>query len=89
MSQTLDFIYSLWEDDRIEKLDNYHRMCVWCNITFQGINSTKAMDLVLRIRGMHINICFQKLTNIIYQNTKTYGSMKPLRILLLVITRRI
>ena len=54
MNQELNFISSIWEDDHIEKLDNNHWECLWCDNTFQGINDTRYLTRVLWIRGMHI-----------------------------------
>ena len=54
MNYALNFISSIWEDNRIEKLDNNQCDCLWCDIPFQGINATKALAHVLGIRIMHI-----------------------------------
>ena len=50
----LNFISSIWEDDRIEKLENNQWNCFWFVIPFREINDTKALDGVIGIRGMHI-----------------------------------
>ena len=54
----LDFISSIWDDDRIRRLDEKNWQWLWCNQTFQGINSTKALAHVLGKKGMHIKTCY-------------------------------
>ena len=48
LNQTLNLISFIWEDDQIEKLDNYQWKFLWFEITFQGINYTKGLDQVFR-----------------------------------------
>ena len=43
----LDFIPSIWDDDHIRRLDEKNWQCLWCNQSFQGINSTKSLAHVL------------------------------------------
>ena len=57
MNQLINFISSRWEGYLIKKLDNNQWKCLWCDITFQGITDTKALDNVVGIRGMHIKSC--------------------------------
>ena len=45
----LNFIYSIWDGDSIDRLNN--------NV-FQGINATKALYRVLGTRGIHKKNCF-------------------------------
>ena len=47
----LTSIKSIWEDDQIEKLKDNQWMCLWRDVTFQGIHSTKAT------KSMHIKRC--------------------------------
>ena len=53
----LTSIKSIWEDDHIEKLGDNHWKCLWCDVTFQGINATKALARVIGTKIMHINRC--------------------------------
>ena len=36
----LDYISSIWDDDKILRLDERNCKCLWCNTSFQGIIST-------------------------------------------------
>ena len=58
MNHELSFISSIWEDYHVEKLDNNHWKCLWCNNKIQVINATKDLNGVLGIQGMHIMCCF-------------------------------
>ena len=55
--EVLGSISYIWEDEHIEKPENNHWKCLWCNVKFQGINATKALAHVIRTRYMHIKIC--------------------------------
>ena len=50
-----------WEDDHIERLENNQWMCLWCNIEFQVINATKALDHVIGTKCMHIDRCMASI----------------------------
>ena len=76
----------MWEDDCIEKPKNNQWKCLWVEITFQEINTTKAMSGVIIIRGIHINSFNAAIDNLSYQYTKTIISKKILTILYLLIT---
>ena len=68
----IHFIYSVWLDDHIEKIDNNEWKCLWCGKTFQGINSTKTFWLIyLEQRVCKSIAVILKLINITYQDTKT------------------
>ena len=54
----LDFLSSIWDDDRIERLDVNKWNCIWWDNTFQGINATGDLAHVLGTMGTHINSCF-------------------------------
>ena len=54
----LDVISSIWDDSHILRLDEKNWQCLWCNTSFQGINSTKDLDQVLGKKGMHIKRCY-------------------------------
>ena len=54
----LDFISSIWDDDRIRRLDEHNWQCLWCNQTFQGINATKYLAHKLGKKGMNIKSCY-------------------------------
>ena len=43
----LSSIKSIWEDKHIEKLKDNQWKCLWCDVTFQGINATKALARVI------------------------------------------
>ena len=45
---------SIWEDDHIEKLGDNQWKCLWCDVTFQGINATKALARVIGTKSIHI-----------------------------------
>ena len=53
----LTSIKSIWEDDHIEKLEDNQWKCLWCDVTFQGINATTALARVIGTKSMHINQC--------------------------------
>ena len=53
----LSYISSIWEDKNIEKLKDNQWECLWCNVKFQGINSTKALAHVIGTKSMNIKIC--------------------------------
>ena len=59
--EVLSSISSIWEDDRIEKLGNNHWKCLWCNVKFQGINTTEALSPVIGTKCMHINKCITSI----------------------------
>ena len=68
----LNFIYSVWLDDRIKKLDNNEWKCLWYGTTFQGINSTKLFLLIYLEQGVYTSrVIILKLIHITYQDTKT------------------
>ena len=47
-------IKSIREDDQIEKLEDNQWKCLWCDVTFQRINATKALAHVIGTKSMHI-----------------------------------
>ena len=53
----LTSIKSIWEDNQIEKLEDNQWNCLWCDVTFQGINTTKALAHVIGTKSMHIKRC--------------------------------
>ena len=55
--EVLSSISSILEDDHIDKLENNHWKCLWCDIKFQGINVTKALDHVIGTEFMNIKRC--------------------------------
>ena len=50
----VDFLSSIWDDDRIERLDVNTWNGIWCDNTFQGINVTGDLDHVMGAKGTHI-----------------------------------
>ena len=50
----LSSIKSIWEDKHIEKLEYNQWKCLWCDVTFQGINAKKALDHVIGTKIMNI-----------------------------------
>ena len=50
-------IKSICEDDHIEKLEYDQWKCLWCDVIFQGINTTKALAHVIGTKSMHIKRC--------------------------------
>ena len=52
--EVLGSIKSIWEDKHIEKLEDNQWKCLWCDVTFQGINATKALAHVIGTKSMHI-----------------------------------
>ena len=54
--EVLSYISYIWEYELIERLENNQWKCLWCNIIFQGINATKALDNAIRTTFMHIQI---------------------------------
>ena len=53
----LTTIKSIWEDDQIEKLEDNQWKCLWCDVTFQGINAKKYLSHVIGTKSMHIKRC--------------------------------
>ena len=53
----LSSISYIWEDKHIEKLEDNQWKCLWCDVKFQGINSTKALAHVIGTKSMHIKRC--------------------------------
>ena len=49
----LKFISFIWDDDYIENIDINQWNCLWCGVTFQGIDATKTLARVLGVRGVH------------------------------------
>ena len=45
--KVLSSISSIWEDYRIERLENNQWKYLWCNIKFQGISANKALSYVI------------------------------------------
>ena len=50
-------IKSIWEDKHIEKLEDNEWKFLWCDVTFQGINATKALAHVIGTKSVHIKRC--------------------------------
>ena len=57
-TEVLISISSIWEDDRIERLENNQCKFLWCNVIFQGINAAKDLYNSILIRSVHIERCF-------------------------------
>ena len=57
-NEVLSSITYIWEDDHIDRLENNQWKCLWCNVIFQGVYATKALDHVIGTRIMHIKILF-------------------------------
>ena len=55
--EVISSISFIWEDDHIDKLENNHWKCLWCNVKFHGINATKYLSHIFGTIFMHINIC--------------------------------
>ena len=53
----LSSIKSIGEDKHIENLKDNQWKCLWCDVTFQGINATKSLAHVIGTKSMHINRC--------------------------------
>ena len=47
----------IWYDDQIEMLEDNQWKCLWCDVTFQGINATKALAHIIGTKIMHIKRC--------------------------------
>ena len=50
----LTSIKLIWDDYQIEKLEDNQWKCLWCDVTFQGINATKALARVIGTKCMLI-----------------------------------
>ena len=50
----LTSIKSIWGDNQIEKLKDNQWKCLWCDVTFKGINATKSLAHVIGTKSMHI-----------------------------------
>ena len=60
-------------------LENNWWSCLWCNVIFQGINTTKGISHVIITRGLHINSCFSDIDQShlsIYKNIQLIKSSK-------------
>ena len=57
----LTSIKSICEDDQIENLKDNQWKCLLCDVTFQGINATKALAHVIGTKSMHINQCIDSI----------------------------
>ena len=71
----LHFISSIWDGDKILRLDENNWKCLWCTKIFQGINDTKALAHVLGKKGMHVKSCYvpnDKAHITIYQELNHY-----------------
>ena len=55
--EVLSYISSIWEYDHIEKPENIQWKCLWCNVKFQGLNTTKSLAHVIGTKCMHIKRC--------------------------------
>ena len=55
-TEVLSSISYLWEYDQIKRLENNQWKCLWCNVIFQSINATNALDHIIG-KKMHIKIC--------------------------------
>ena len=53
----INYISSIREDERIERLENNQWKSLWYKVIFQGINATKALARIIGTKYMHINIC--------------------------------
>ena len=53
----LTSIKSIWEDNHTENIEYNQWECLLCDVTFQGINATKALAHVIGTKSMHINRC--------------------------------
>ena len=56
MEAIINFISSIYEDDRVEKLENQWKY-LWCVIAYQGINITKYLAHLLGTRCVYIKSC--------------------------------
>ena len=71
----LDLISFIWDDDHIWRLDEKNWQCLWCNQTFQGINTTKALAHVLGKKGIRIKsfyVAKEKSHTTRYQELQNY-----------------
>ena len=57
----LSSIKSIWEDKHIENLKDNQWKCLWCDVTFQVINATKALAHVIGTKIMHIKRCISSI----------------------------
>ena len=53
----LTSIKSSWDNNQIEKLEDNQWKCLRCDVTFQGIYTTKALAHVVGTKSMHIKRC--------------------------------
>ena len=53
----LTSINFIWDDYHIEKIKDNQWNCLWCDFTFQGVNTTKALAHVIGTKCMHIKRC--------------------------------
>ena len=54
-------ILSMWEDDRIERLEKNQWKYLWCNVIFQVIDDAKDLAHSIRTINMHIERCFDSI----------------------------
>ena len=60
-NKVISSMNSIWEDGHIKRPEINHRKCLWCDVIFQVINSTKALARVIGTRSIHIKRCFAEI----------------------------
>ena len=76
----LSSIKSIWEDKHIEKLENNQWKCLWCDVTFQGINATKDLAHVIGTKSMHIKRCTASIDQVYLSGYKELQKIKDAKI---------
>ena len=86
MSQELNFISSIWEDDYIEKLANNQWKCLWCDNTFLGFKNCLSSISFTWNKRYAYKVLFFRNWKIIYQDTNIFVITNILIIMLSAIT---
>ena len=79
----LSSIKSIWEDKHIEKLKDNQWKCLWCDVTFQGINATKSLAHFIGTKSMHINWCTASIDQAYLSRYKELHQIKAAKKVLL------
>ena len=76
-NKVISSMNSIWEDGHIQRPENNQRKCLWCDVIFQGINSTKALARVIGTRSIHIKRCFAEIDQ---YHLSRYKNLHPMKL---------
>ena len=79
----LSSIKSIGEDKHTEKLEDNQWKSLWCDVTFYGINATKALAHVIGTKSMHIKRCTASIDQAYLSRYKELQQIKAAKKVLL------